>query len=29
VILAQAMSASDCLAGERMWRNRYWMMDAQ
>lgn len=29
VILAQAMSASDCLAGEKMWRNRYWMMDAQ
>lgn len=27
VILAQAMSASDCLAGEKMWRNRYWMMD--
>ncbi len=29
VILAQAMSDSDCLAGEKMWRNRYWMMDAQ
>lgn len=29
VILAQAMSASDCLPGEKMWRNRYWMMDAQ
>lgn len=29
VILAQTMSASDCLAGEKMWRDRYWMMDAQ
>jgi hypothetical protein len=27
VVMAQATTASDCLAGEKMWRNRFWMYD--
>ncbi|MCA0026864.1 MULTISPECIES: DUF1194 domain-containing protein [unclassified Mesorhizobium] len=27
VVLAQAEQASDCLVGEKMWRNRNWMLD--
>lgn len=29
VVLAQAEQASDCLVGEKMWRNRNWMLDSR
>ncbi|MBZ9856852.1 DUF1194 domain-containing protein [Mesorhizobium sp. CA13] len=29
VVLAQAERASDCLVGEKMWRNRNWMLDSR
>jgi hypothetical protein len=29
VILAQDRSATDCLVGEKMWRNRSWMFDSR
>jgi hypothetical protein len=27
IVRAQVSTASDCLAGEKMWRNRFWMYD--
>jgi hypothetical protein len=27
IVKAQAEVATDCLAGEKAWRNRYWMYD--
>ncbi|TIP02836.1 MAG: DUF1194 domain-containing protein, partial [Mesorhizobium sp.] len=29
VVLADDRPAADCLAGEKMWRNRGWMMDSR
>ncbi|MBZ9895284.1 MULTISPECIES: DUF1194 domain-containing protein [unclassified Mesorhizobium] len=29
VVLAQAEQTSDCLVGEKMWRNRNWMLDSR